>query len=98
MILAAGLGKRMRPLTATVPKPLIEVGGRSLIDHALDGLQRAGVESVVVNVHFLANLLLAHLARRKTPKIVISDERDRLLETGGGIAKALPLLATRRST
>jgi MurNAc alpha-1-phosphate uridylyltransferase len=92
MILAAGIGKRMRPLTATVPKPLIEVAGRALIDHALDRLQRAHVETVVVNVHYLAHMVSAHLARRKRPTIVISDERTGLLDTGGGIAKALPLL------
>jgi MurNAc alpha-1-phosphate uridylyltransferase len=92
MVLAAGIGKRMRPLTATVPKPLIEVAGRALIDHALDRLERAGVETAVVNVHYLAHMLSAHLARRKRPGIVISDERAGLLDTGGGIAKALPLL------
>src|SRR5579862_3058424 len=92
MILAAGIGKRMRPLTATVPKPLIEVAGRALIDHALDRLERAQVETAVVNVHYLADMVSAHLARRKRPAIVISDERARLLDTGGGIAKALPLL------
>ena len=92
MILAAGIGKRMRPLTATVPKALIEVAGRALIDHALDRLERAQVETAVVNVHYLAHMVSAHLARRKRPAIVISDERARLLDTGGGIAKALPLL------
>ena len=77
MILAAGLGKRMRPITATVPKPLIEVGGRALIDHALDRLERAGVEKAVVNVHYLPQLVRAHLAkRRRPPEVVISDERD----------------------
>ena len=92
MVLAAGIGKRMRPLTVTVPKPLIEVAGRALIDHSLDRLERAGVETVVVNVHYLADLVRAHLARRKRPAVVISDERAELLDTGGGIAKALPLL------
>ena len=92
MVLAAGIGKRMRPLTVTVPKPLIEVAGRTLIDHALDRLERAGVERVVVNVHYLADLVRARLARRKRPEIVISDEREQLLDTGGGIARALPLL------
>jgi MurNAc alpha-1-phosphate uridylyltransferase len=90
MILAAGLGKRMRPLTATVPKPLIEVGGRALIDHGLERLQRAGVETAVVNVHYLPHLIRGHLARWTRPKIVISDEGKELLDTGGGIAKALP--------
>ena len=92
MVLAAGFGKRMRPLSATTPKPLIEVAGRAMIDHCLDGLAEAGVEKAVVNVHYLADLLEAHLARRKKPRIVISDERDKLLDTGGGVAKALPEL------
>ncbi|HVY19236.1 MAG TPA: nucleotidyltransferase family protein [Bauldia sp.] len=90
MILAAGLGKRMRPLTVTTPKPLIEVSGRALIDYGLDRLERAGVEETVVNVHYLADQVEMHLARRRRPAIAISDERDRLLDTGGGIAKALP--------
>ncbi len=93
MVLAAGIGKRMRPLTATVPKPLIEVHGSSLIDHALDALERAGVEETVVNVHYLPTLIEAHLARRKAgPAIIISDERKQLLDTGGGIVNALPKL------
>ena len=92
MILAAGLGKRMRPITVTTPKPLIEVGGRTLIDHGLDRLERAGVEQAVVNVHYLADLVSTHVARRRRPAIVISDERQRLLDTGGGIARALPEL------
>ncbi|MBZ9938119.1 nucleotidyltransferase family protein [Mesorhizobium sp. BR1-1-16] len=92
MVLAAGIGKRMRPVTATVPKPLIEVAGRPMIDRALDRLSRAGVEEVVVNVHYLADLLETHVKKRKNPKIVVSDERGALLETGGGITKALPLL------
>ena len=92
MILAAGLGKRMRPITVTTPKPLVEVGGRALIDRVLDRLERAGVDEVVVNVHYLADLVGVHVARRPQPAIVISDERDRLLDTGGGIAKALPKL------
>lgn len=92
MVLAAGIGKRMRPLTATVPKPLIEVCGRALIDHGLDRLERAGVETTVVNIHYLPDLMRAHLGRRKRPSIVISDERGKLLDTGGGVAKALPEL------
>jgi MurNAc alpha-1-phosphate uridylyltransferase len=92
MILAAGIGKRMRPITATVPKPLVEVGGRALIDHALDRLERAGVETAVVNVHYLADLVRVHVGKRKKPKVVISDEREKLLDTGGGVAKALPHL------
>ncbi|WP_298965398.1 nucleotidyltransferase family protein [uncultured Methylobacterium sp.] len=92
-VLAAGLGKRMRPITATVPKPLVEVAGRALVDHALDRLAEAGIASVVVNVHYLADLMEAHLVRRRrAPVVTISDERDRLLETGGGARKALPLL------
>ncbi len=92
MVLAAGLGKRMRPITATTPKPLVEVGGRSLIDHGLEKLRAAGVETAVVNVHWLADLVEVHVAKCKTPAIVFSDEREELLETGGGIVKALPLL------
>ncbi|CAA2099858.1 D-glycero-alpha-D-manno-heptose 1-phosphate guanylyltransferase [Methylobacterium bullatum] len=94
-VLAAGLGKRMRPITATVPKPLVEVAGRALLDHALDRAAEAGIGEAVVNVHYLADLLEGHLARRATaPAIRISDERDALLETGGGVKKALPLLGT----
>ena len=92
MILAAGLGKRMRPITTTVPKPLVEVAGRALIDHGLDRLQLAAVDKAVVNIHYLADLVAAHLARRRYPKIVLSDERKHLLGTGGGVAKALPEL------
>src|SRR5258706_13240845 len=90
MILAAGLGKRMRPITVTTPKPLIEVGGRALIDHGLDRLERAGVEQVIVNVHYLADLVSVHVARRRRPEIVVSDKRAGLLDTGGVITKALP--------
>ena len=92
MVLAAGIGKRLRPITVTTPKPLVEVGGRTLIDRALDRLEGAGVDTVVVNVHYLPDLVRVHVGRRRRPGIVISDERDRLLDTGGGIAKALPLL------
>ena len=91
MIMAAGLGKRMRPLTATKPKPLIEVGGKALLDHVLEKLRVAGVKKVVVNVHYLADALEAHLATRTHGlEVVISDERDLLLETGGGLVKAEP--------
>ncbi|MBO0663238.1 nucleotidyltransferase family protein [Jiella sp. MQZ9-1] len=90
MILAAGLGKRMRPITSTMPKPLIEVRGKALIDYGLDALARNGVEKVVVNVHYLADLMRAHLRKRKDMKIVVSDETDALLDSGGGIVKALP--------
>ena len=93
MVMAAGLGKRMRPLTATRPKPLIEVAGRRLIDHCLDRLRAAGVKRAVVNVHYLADALEAHLRNRvEGIEIVISDERDQLLETGGGLVRALPLV------
>jgi MurNAc alpha-1-phosphate uridylyltransferase len=92
MILGAGLGTRMRPLTDLVPKPLVRLAGRALIDHALDRLETAGIERAVVNVHYRADQIEAHLKSRKRPKILISDERARLLDTGGGIVKALPLL------
>ncbi len=89
MIMAAGLGKRMRPLTASQPKPLVRVAGRPLIDHALDRLADAGISRAVVNVHYLADALEAHLAERQAPRIIISDEREELLETGGGMVKAM---------
>jgi N-acetyl-alpha-D-muramate 1-phosphate uridylyltransferase len=93
MVLAAGLGKRMRPLTATTPKPLVRVAGKALVDHALDRLEEAGVANAVVNVHYLADALEGHLkARKRAPAITVSDERERLLETGGGMAKARGLL------
>jgi N-acetyl-alpha-D-muramate 1-phosphate uridylyltransferase len=92
IVLAAGLGTRMRPYNGHIPKPLVEVGGKSLIDYSLDRLADAGVENVVVNVHHLADVLERHLAPRQRPHIEISDERGELLGTGGGIAKALPKL------
>jgi MurNAc alpha-1-phosphate uridylyltransferase len=92
MVLAAGLGKRMRPVTDTIPKPLVKIGGRTMLDRALDRLAEAGIETAVVNVHHLPELIEKHLEGRTTPRVVISDERGELLETGGGIAKALPLL------
>ena len=92
MVMAAGLGKRMRPLTASQPKPLVRVAGKPLIDHALDRLVDAGVAKAVVNVHYLADALEAHLGERNSPEIVISDERDLLLETGGGMIRAQALL------
>jgi MurNAc alpha-1-phosphate uridylyltransferase len=92
MVLAAGLGRRMLPLTAETPKPLVEVGGKALIDHALDRLADAGVRTAIVNVHHLAGQIVAHLARRRKPRIRISDEREKLLETGGGVVRALPML------
>lgn len=92
MVMAAGLGKRMRPLTASQPKPMVRVGGKPLIDHALDRLNESGVEKAVVNVHYLADSLEAHLASRGAPEVMISDERGELLETGGGMVKAQPQL------
>jgi MurNAc alpha-1-phosphate uridylyltransferase len=93
MLLAAGLGKRMRPLTVSRPKPLVEVGGESLLDHALEHVRAAGVRRAIVNVHYLADALEAHVRRHTHGlDIQISDERGELLETGGGVAKALPLL------
>lgn len=89
MVLAAGLGTRMRPITAHTPKPLIEVNGRAMIDHVLDRLETGGAERAVVNVHYLPDLVEAHLRRRHRPTIIISDERDELLDSGGGVSKAL---------
>jgi MurNAc alpha-1-phosphate uridylyltransferase len=88
MLMAAGLGKRMRPLTAATPKPLVRVAGRPLIDRALDRLDEAGVAKAVVNVHYLADAIEAHIGSRAAPKVTFSDERDLLLETGGGMVKA----------
>ncbi|MEA1619370.1 nucleotidyltransferase family protein [Erythrobacter sp. T5W1-R] len=92
MVLAAGLGKRMRPLTASQPKPLVRVAGKALIDHALDRLADAGIAKAVVNVHYLADALDAHVSARAVPKVTLSDERALLLETGGGMIKAQALL------
>ncbi|HEX8233863.1 MAG TPA: nucleotidyltransferase family protein [Caulobacteraceae bacterium] len=92
MVLAAGLGTRMRPLTNDRSKALVEVGGRALIDHVLDRLAEAGVETAVVNVHHFADRLTDHLVHRRAPGIIISDERGLLLETGGGLKKARTLL------
>ena len=91
MVLAAGLGTRLKPVTDTLPKALVQVDNRALIDHALDRLEAVGVGEVVVNTHYLAEQLQAHLSGRKSPVLQISHEDD-LLDTGGGIAKALPLL------
>jgi N-acetyl-alpha-D-muramate 1-phosphate uridylyltransferase len=93
MVMAAGLGKRMRPLTATRPKPLIQIAGTTFLDHVLDHLRTAGVGKIVVNAHYLADALEAHLRTKAADfDVVISDERDQLLETGGGLIKALPLI------
>jgi N-acetyl-alpha-D-muramate 1-phosphate uridylyltransferase len=92
MVLAAGLGLRMRPLTDHLPKPLVRVAGRTLLDHVLDKLAAAGVTEAVVNVHYLPDQIIDHTASRAQPRVIISDERDQVLGTGGGIVKALPLL------
>jgi MurNAc alpha-1-phosphate uridylyltransferase len=92
MVLAAGLGLRMRPLTEHTPKPLIAVAGRPLLDHVLDKLAEAGVTEAVVNVHYLPDQIISHVAGRTKPRVTISDERDQVLGTGGGLVKALPLL------
>ena len=89
MVFAAGLGTRMRPITHTLPKPLVKVAGRALIDHTLDRLAEAGVDTAVVNVHWLPDLIINHLRARTAPKIIISDEREKLLDQGGGIMKAM---------
>jgi N-acetyl-alpha-D-muramate 1-phosphate uridylyltransferase len=94
MVLAAGLGTRMRPLTDTIPKPLVKVAGKPLIDHVLDRLAGTGVERAVVNVHHFADQMQQHLAQRKHPQVVISDERGLLLGTGGGVRKSLPELGS----
>jgi MurNAc alpha-1-phosphate uridylyltransferase len=92
MVLAAGLGLRMRPLTDRMPKPLVPVAGSPLLDHVLDKLADAGVSEAIVNVHYLPDQIIDHVARRSRPKVIISDERDVVLGTGGGVVKALPLL------
>jgi len=92
MVLAAGLGRRMRPITDTIPKPLVRIAGRTLLDRGLDSLAAAGVETAVVNVHHFPEQIVAHVASRMAPRVVISDESDRLLDSAGAIVKALPLL------
>src|ERR1700755_1473504 len=92
MVLAAGPGKSMRPITDTRPKPLVKIAGKTLLDWGLDSLEAAGIAKAVVNVHYLPEQIIAHVATRDAPQIVISDERDALLESAGGIVKALPLL------
>ena len=93
MIMAAGLGTRMRPLTNNCPKPLVKVQGKALIDHVIDRLVQTGVSQIVVNVHYRADMLEEHLSKRKDVEIRISDERQELMDSGGGIYRALPLLA-----
>ena len=92
MLLSAGLGKRMAPAANGLPKPLVALHGKALIDHALDRLAAAGVARAIVNVHYKADLIEAHLQKRQAPAIEISDERAALLDTGGGVKKALPRL------
>jgi MurNAc alpha-1-phosphate uridylyltransferase len=92
MVLAAGLGVRMRPLTDRMPKPLVRVAGRPLLDHVLDKLGDAGVGEAVVNVHYLPDQIIEHTRARSRPRVIISDERDLVLGTGGAVVKALPLL------
>ncbi|MEW6641069.1 MAG: nucleotidyltransferase family protein [Pseudomonadota bacterium] len=92
MVLAAGLGVRMRPLTDHMPKPLVSVAGQPLLDHVLDKLAAAGVSKAVVNVHYLGDQIIDHVKSRQHPQVVISDERGTLLGTGGGVVKALPQL------
>ena len=92
MVLAAGLGERMRPITNTMPKPLVKVGGQAMLDFVLDRLAAAGVERAVVNVHYLADQIERHVTSRKKPQVEISDERAKLLDTGGGVVKALAQL------
>ena len=92
MVFAAGLGTRMRPITNHIPKPLVEIGGRTMLDHMLDRLAEGGVTRAIVNVHHLADQIETHLKGRTRPEIVISDEREKLLDQGGGIKKILPLI------
>jgi len=94
MVLAAGFGERMRPITERIPKPLVAVAGKPLLDHVLDRLADAGIERAVVNVHYLADLIERHVKDRREPEIVISDERAKILGTGGGVVKALDHLGT----
>lgn len=92
MVLAAGLGLRMRPLTEHRPKPLVEVAGKALLDHVLDRLKEVDVGTAVVNVHYLPDQIIQHVATRQAPRVIVSDERDVVLGTGGGVVKALPQL------
>ncbi len=95
MVLAAGLGKRMRPITDKIPKPLVEIAGKTLLDWGLDALAEAGVQRAVANIHYLPHQIISHVSTRKTPVVEISDERDLLLDSAGGIVKALPALGAK---
>jgi MurNAc alpha-1-phosphate uridylyltransferase len=92
MVLAAGMGMRMRPLTDKMPKPMVRLDGKPLIDHVLDRIDETGIPQAIVNVHYQADMLEKHVKARKQPKIAISDEREQLLDTGGGVKRALPKL------
>jgi MurNAc alpha-1-phosphate uridylyltransferase len=92
MVLAAGLGTRLRPITDTMPKPLVPIAGKPMIDYGLDALAEAGIKRAVVNVHHFADQMTAHLATRDTPAIILSDETDRLMNSGGGLARGLKRL------
>ncbi len=92
MVFAAGLGTRMRPVTDTMPKPLVPVGGKPLMDHMLDRFAEVGLQRAIVNVHYFADQIEAHLAHRTSPRIVVSDERAKLLDQAGGIRRVLPLI------
>jgi MurNAc alpha-1-phosphate uridylyltransferase len=94
-VLAAGLGTRMQPLTLHLPKPLVPLAGRPLLDHVLDRIEAAGIAEAIVNVHYLADRIEQHLSGRHRPRIIVSNERAALLDTGGGVVKALPLLGER---
>lgn len=95
MVLSAGLGSRMRPITNTMPKPLVKVFGKTLLDHGLDALSQAAVSNAVVNVHYFPEQIETHIEPRKSPNIIISDERNELLDSGGGIANALPKIGAK---
>ncbi|MBB3977173.1 MurNAc alpha-1-phosphate uridylyltransferase [Rhizobium azooxidifex] len=94
MVLAAGLGTRLRPVTNTMPKPLVPIAGKAMIDYGLDALEAAGVTQAVVNVHHFAGQMIDHLSRRNRPEILISDETEALMNSGGGLAKGLRLLGS----
>ncbi len=92
MVLAAGIGTRMRPITDQMPKPLVRIYGKTLLDYGLDALESIGAKDVITNVHYLSTQIEEHVCERKHPNIIISDESDELMDSGGGVKKALPLL------